>query len=74
MAAVTPLTVALDWTPNTNHIGFYVVRRCSLAALLALTTRAFFALTRQPAPPPPRRPAPCARVRAAAGQGQGVVR
>jgi ABC-type nitrate/sulfonate/bicarbonate transport system substrate-binding protein len=27
MAAVTPLTVALDWTPNTNHIGFYVVRR-----------------------------------------------
>ena len=22
----TPLTVALDWTPNTNHIGFYVAK------------------------------------------------
>lgn len=21
-----PLTVALDWTPNTNHTGFYVAR------------------------------------------------
>ncbi|RMD73875.1 MAG: myristoyl transferase, partial [Chloroflexi bacterium] len=20
----TPITLALDWTPNTNHIGFYV--------------------------------------------------
>ena len=23
---MAPLTVALDWTPNTNHIGFYVAK------------------------------------------------
>ena len=26
MAPLTPVTVALDWTPNTNHIGFYVAK------------------------------------------------
>ena len=24
MAAPTPFTVALDWTPNANHVGFYL--------------------------------------------------
>ena len=23
---MAPITVALDWTPNTNHIGFYVAK------------------------------------------------
>jgi hypothetical protein len=23
---MAPITVALDWTPNTNHTGFYVAR------------------------------------------------
>jgi ABC-type nitrate/sulfonate/bicarbonate transport system substrate-binding protein len=23
---MSPITVALDWTPNTNHVGFYVAK------------------------------------------------
>lgn len=23
---MAPITIALDWTPNTNHTGFYVAR------------------------------------------------
>ena len=26
MAAPQAVTVALDWTPNTNHVGFYVAK------------------------------------------------
>ena len=24
--ALAPVTVALDWTPNTNHVGFFVAK------------------------------------------------
>ena len=36
MAALTPLTVALDWTPNANHVGFYVARARGLYAARGL--------------------------------------
>jgi hypothetical protein len=26
MAGAAPVVVALDWTPNTNHSGFYVAK------------------------------------------------
>lgn len=26
LAQSTPVTIALDWTPNTNHIGLYVAQ------------------------------------------------
>ena len=36
MAALTPLSVALDWTPNANHVGFYVARARGLYAARGL--------------------------------------
>ena len=35
-SSTSPLAVALDWTPNTNHIGFYVAREQGLYAAAGL--------------------------------------
>ena len=32
----TPVKVALDWTPNTNHAGFYVAKAQGLYAAAGL--------------------------------------
>lgn len=37
--ALTPVTVALDWTPNTNHLGFYYAKSLGLYAKAGLDVR-----------------------------------
>jgi ABC-type nitrate/sulfonate/bicarbonate transport system substrate-binding protein len=39
MAPPTPLVVALDWTPNTNHIGFYVAKAQGLYSAAGLDVK-----------------------------------
>ena len=35
-AMATPIKIALDWTPNTNHAGFYVAKAQGLYAKAGL--------------------------------------